>query len=80
MQRVAETSWTSTKPTCLYMSHFEEAILILGKRSKSKISPSQIQAAGKGLQLLLSQPLLLLQVLLPDEQRRLGLDEAPVVL
>lgn len=41
---------------------------------------SQIQAAGERLQLLLSQPLLLLQVLLPYEQRGLGLDEAPVVL
>lgn len=42
--------------------------------------PSQTQAAAQGLQLLLSQPLLLLQVLLPDEQRGLGLHEAPVVL
>lgn len=42
--------------------------------------PSQVQAAAQGLQLLLSQPLLLLQVLLPDEQRGLGLHEAPVVL
>lgn len=41
---------------------------------------SQIQAAGEGLQLLLSQSLLLFKVLLPDEQRRLRLDEAPVVL
>lgn len=41
---------------------------------------SQIQAVGEGLQLLLSQPMLLLQVLLLYEQRGLGLDEAPVVL
>ncbi len=46
----------------------------------SSLLPSHIQAVGKRLQLLLSQPLLLLQVLLPDEQRGLGLDEAPVVL
>lgn len=43
-------------------------------------APSHIQAAAQGLQLLLPQPLLLLQVLLPDEQRGLGLHEAPVVL
>lgn len=42
--------------------------------------PSQIQAVGERLQLLLPQPLLLLQVLLPDEQRGLGLDKVPVVL
>lgn len=39
-----------------------------------------MEAVGKRLQLLLSQPLLLLQVLLPDEQRGLSLHEAPVVL
>lgn len=53
------------------------------RKEKSVLSlllPSHIQAVGKGLQLLLSQPLLLLQVLLTDEQRGLGLDEAPVVL
>lgn len=42
--------------------------------------PSQTQAVGERLQLLLSEPLLLLQVLLTYEQRGLGLDEAPVVL
>lgn len=51
----------------------EESVLVL-------LLPSQIQAVGEGLQLLLSQPLLLLHVLLPNEQRGLGLDEAPVVL
>lgn len=41
---------------------------------------SQIQAVRKHLQLLLSEFLLLLQVLLPDEQRGFSLDEAAVVL
>ncbi len=41
---------------------------------------SQVQAAVEGLELLLSQPLLLLQVLLSDEQRGFCLDEAAVVL
>lgn len=49
----------------------EESVLVLLLSS---------QAVGERLQLLLSQPLLLLQVLLPDEQRGLGLHEAPVVL
>ena len=42
--------------------------------------PSKVEAVGERLQLLLSQPLLLLQVLLLDEQRGLGLDKPPVVL
>lgn len=53
-----------------------------GERGSDQCSvlPSQAQAVGQGLQLLLSQPLLLLQVFLPDEQRGLGPDEVPVVL
>lgn len=46
----------------------------------SSLLSSQVEAVGKGLQLLLSQPLFLLQVLLSDEQRGLSLDEATVVL
>lgn len=70
-----------TLSTCLWASSFNAS----GekKKEKSVLSlplHSQIQAAGERLQLLLSQPLLLLQVLLPYEQRGLGLDEAPVVL
>lgn len=44
------------------------------------LTASQVEAVVERLQLLLSQPLLLLQVLLPDEQRGLRLHEAPVVL
>lgn len=51
------------------------------ERSALSVPPSsQVQAVGEGIQLLLSQPMFLLQVLLPYEQRGLGLDEAPVVL
>lgn len=50
------------------------------RKGRTSLLPLPTGAVGKGLQLLLSQPLLLLQVLLPDEQRGLGLDEAPVVL
>lgn len=46
----------------------------------SALVASQVEAVVERLQLLLSQPLLLLQVLLPDEQRGLRLHEAPVVL
>lgn len=65
--------WTSHPSFKASQERKEKSVLPL-------LLPSKIQAVGKGLQLLLSQPLLLLQVLLPDKQWGLGLDKALVVL
>lgn len=61
------------------MSRLEPSINTMTKRFLSFVF-SQTQAVRKRFQLLLPELLLLLQVLLLDEQRGLGLDEAPVVL
>lgn len=68
-------------PACLFEHHLQTQVETEKEQSVPSLPlSSQIQAVGEGLQPLLSQPLLLLQVLLLYEQRGLGLDEAPVVL
>lgn len=85
MSCVYVANWAWKVPPTLSLCHQQHSTQMEIKIKEKSVLPlaplpSQTQAVGERFQLLLSEPLLLLQVLLTYEQRGLGLDEALVVL